>query len=117
MNISTRIGVAAGVPVLNGAILVICAYIGISVLNSSAERALRAGEAALSAQSAFLAEAEFRADGDPAAADRADTTLGEALESAFSGSRRSVASQVREVQRWFAHWAELGWLSKPDANQ
>jgi hypothetical protein len=44
---------------------------------------------------------------------REGRTLGEALESAFSGSRLSVASQIRQVQQWFAHWAELGWLCKP----
>ncbi len=79
MNISTRIGVVAGVPVLNGAILVFCAYVGISVLESSAERALQADHAALSAQSAFLAEAEFRANGDSRIGDRVDTDLREAI--------------------------------------
>jgi methyl-accepting chemotaxis protein len=107
MNISTRIGVAAGVPVLNGAILVICAYIGISVLNSSAERALRAGEAALSAQSAFLAEAEFRADGDPAAADRADTTLGEALDEVTAVTAPAIRQGLEDHRTAFAEYRRM----------
>jgi hypothetical protein len=40
-------------------------------------------------------------------------TLAEALESAFAGSRLSAASQIRQVQQWFATWAQLGWLCAP----
>jgi len=44
---------------------------------------------------------------------RAGLTLAEALESAFAGSRLNVASQVRQVQQWFATWAQLSWLCAP----
>ena len=37
-------------------------------------------------------------------------TLLEAIEAGFAGSRVSVSSQARLVQRWFANWAQLGWL-------
>jgi hypothetical protein len=47
------------------------------------------------------------------AALRAGHTLAEALESAFAGSRLSAPSQVRQVQQWFATWAQLGWLCAP----
>ena len=44
---------------------------------------------------------------------RAGHTLAEALESAFAGSRLSAVSQIRQVQQWFANWAQLGWLCAP----
>lgn len=44
---------------------------------------------------------------------RAGLTLAEALESSFAGSRLSAASQIRQVQQWFATWAQLGWLCSP----
>ena len=47
------------------------------------------------------------------AALRAGHTLAEALESAFADSRLSAASQIRQVQQWFANWAQLGWLYAP----
>ena len=50
----------------------------------------------------------------------AGCTLAEALETAFAGSRFGVASQIRQVQQWFATWAQLGWICNPantSANQ
>jgi len=44
---------------------------------------------------------------------RAGHTLAEALESAFADTRLSATSQIREVQQWFATWAQLGWLCAP----
>ena len=44
---------------------------------------------------------------------RAGHSVAEALESAFADSRLSAASQIREVQQWFANWAQLGWLCAP----
>ena len=40
-------------------------------------------------------------------------TLPEALEAGFSGSRLAVAAQLNLVRQWFATWAQLGWLCKP----
>jgi len=41
--------------------------------------------------------------------------LPEALENGFSGARISALNKVNEVRAWFTHWAELGWLCRPDA--
>ena len=41
-------------------------------------------------------------------------TLGEALQAGFAGSRVSPQRQVALIQKWFAAWAELGWLCAPD---
>jgi hypothetical protein len=41
-------------------------------------------------------------------------TLSEALEAGFFGSRLAIPSQIKIVQTWFASWAELGWICKPD---
>ena len=107
MNIATRIGVAAGIPVLNGAILVVCAYIGISVLDSSAERALRADHAALSAQSAFLAEAEFRANSDSKVADRVDGNLQEAIAETTAVAARDIQQGLEEHRTAFAEYRRM----------
>ena len=40
--------------------------------------------------------------------------LGLALEAAFATSRMAGARRPRAVQRWFAAWAELGWITAPD---
>jgi len=40
-------------------------------------------------------------------------TLPEALEAGFSGSRLAVTTQLNLVRQWFANWAELGWICKP----
>ena len=98
MKISTRIGLAAGVPVVTAAALVLCAYVGISVLESSAEHAFQADRGALSAQSAFLAEAEFRAGGDTAAADRVDGLLLQA-----TGELRGIESAAAITQGLEGH--------------
>jgi methyl-accepting chemotaxis protein len=107
MNIATRIGVAAGIPVLNGAILVVCAYVGISVLNSSAERALRADHAALSAQSAFLAEAEFRANSESKVADRVDGNLKAAIAETTAVAARDIQQGLEEHQAAFAEYRRM----------
>jgi hypothetical protein len=44
---------------------------------------------------------------------RDGSTLPDALAAGFAESQLSVASQIRLVQRWFADWAELGWLYEP----
>jgi hypothetical protein len=45
---------------------------------------------------------------------RSGNTLAEALEKAFAGSRLAVSSRVAQVQQWFATWAQLGWLVRPE---
>ncbi len=107
MNIATRIGVAAGIPVLNGAILVICAYVGISVLDSSAERALQADHAALSAQSAFLAEAEYRTNGDLKTANRVDSDLREAISEAVAVTATEIRQGLEGHQTAFAEYRRM----------
>lgn len=44
-------------------------------------------------------------DGQPLAA---------ALDAGFASSRMSLAKRGAAVQRWFAVWAELGWITAPD---
>lgn len=41
--------------------------------------------------------------------------LAEALEEGFAGGRWSAKRQAAQVQAWFAHWAEMGWLCAADA--
>lgn len=41
-------------------------------------------------------------------------SLAEALEVGFSASRVPDAQRPRRVQKWFATWAELGWICAPD---
>jgi putative DNA-binding protein len=40
-------------------------------------------------------------------------TLPEALGAGFADSRLPIAKQVDLVRQWFANWAELGWICKP----
>jgi hypothetical protein len=40
-------------------------------------------------------------------------TLPVALEAGFAGSRLTVPVQLDLVRQWFANWAELGWIFKP----
>jgi hypothetical protein len=40
--------------------------------------------------------------------------LGNALEAGFNGSRSSTVTRIQLVQEWFANWAELGWICKPE---
>jgi Putative DNA-binding domain len=40
--------------------------------------------------------------------------LGEALEAGFSGSPIAASRRPAEVRRWFASWAELGWICAPE---
>jgi hypothetical protein len=51
------------------------------------------------------------------AALRDGLTLPQALEAGFNGSRLAIASRIKLVQQWFANWAELGWICKPDIDQ
>ena len=44
---------------------------------------------------------------------RDGSTLAEALEAGFAGSRLAIATQLNQVRAWFANWAELGWICKP----
>ena len=46
------------------------------------------------------------------AALKAQQTLGEAIETAFSGSRLSPEAQAQKIQACFAHAAELGWFCR-----
>lgn len=39
-------------------------------------------------------------------------TLGEALDTAFTGSTMQEGERVARVQEWFANWAELGWFCR-----
>ncbi|MEI8393242.1 MAG: HAMP domain-containing methyl-accepting chemotaxis protein [Rhodospirillaceae bacterium] len=110
MKISTRIGLAAGVPVLNAVALVICACVGISVLDSSAQRALQADRAALSAQTAFLAESEFRDGGDTKTADRVDVALREAIDGLAAIDSAATIRQGLESHR--AAFAEYRRIEK-----
>ena len=43
--------------------------------------------------------------------------LGEALEAGFRRSRIALAARPSALQEWFAHWARLGWLSRPDSEE
>jgi methyl-accepting chemotaxis protein len=79
MRISTRIALAAGVPVVITALLIVGASTSIATLDASAQRAVQADRAVLSAQSALLAEADFRARGDAASADGVDRNLADAI--------------------------------------
>lgn len=42
-------------------------------------------------------------------------TLSEALVTGFSGSRIAAEERPAQLGRWFANWAELGWLCAPNA--
>jgi hypothetical protein len=46
---------------------------------------------------------------------RSGLALAQALEGAFIGYRLTVSSQILEVQHWFASWAQLGWLIRPQS--
>jgi hypothetical protein len=48
------------------------------------------------------------------AAIRQGLSLAEALEAGFGDSRTPEARRLRQVQEWFANWAELGWICAPD---
>jgi hypothetical protein len=48
------------------------------------------------------------------AAIRQGLPLVEALEAGFRDSRMAEARRPRQVQEWFAAWAELGWICAPD---
>jgi hypothetical protein len=39
--------------------------------------------------------------------------LAEALDAGFIGTRFSADTRLKLVREWFAHWAELGWICKP----
>jgi hypothetical protein len=40
-------------------------------------------------------------------------TLAAALEAGFTHSKLTATSQLKQVQQWFANWAQLGWFTKP----
>ena len=44
---------------------------------------------------------------------RGGLPLAEALDAGFAGSRTAAATRVALVQRWFANWAQLGWICSP----
>ena len=48
------------------------------------------------------------------AAIRQGLPLAEALDKGFRDSRIPEARRPRQVQEWFANWAELGWICAPD---
>jgi hypothetical protein len=50
------------------------------------------------------------------AALRDGVILPQALEAGFTGSRLALRSRISLVQQWFANWAELGWICKPDTD-
>jgi len=41
-------------------------------------------------------------------------TLPQALEAGFTGSRLALANRISLVQKWFANWAELGWICRAE---
>jgi hypothetical protein len=41
---------------------------------------------------------------------QAGLTLAESLDAGFAGSRTTAQSRIALVRRWFAEWAELGWI-------
>jgi hypothetical protein len=43
--------------------------------------------------------------------------LGEALEAGFAGSKLSGSRRPQRVTKWFATWAELGWICAPDLEE
>ena len=43
---------------------------------------------------------------------RDGTTLTDACESAFSGSKDLPAANAEKIRRWFAQWMEFGWLCR-----
>lgn len=45
---------------------------------------------------------------------RAGEALGAALEAGFAASHIPVMRRAQRVQKWFAAWAELGWICAPD---
>jgi hypothetical protein len=56
-----------------------------------------------------LSQPEYRT----LAALRAGQPLADALANAFATSRQGGTAQIRQVQQWFATWAQLGWLVHP----
>jgi hypothetical protein len=48
------------------------------------------------------------------AAIRLNLPLADSLEAGFQGSRVLESHRPRQVQEWFANWAELGWVCAPD---
>ena len=44
-------------------------------------------------------------------------SLAEALDAGFSGSSISEAQRPKRVLKWFATWAELGWICAPDLEE
>ncbi|WP_263360104.1 HvfC/BufC N-terminal domain-containing protein [Acidicapsa ligni] len=47
---------------------------------------------------------------------RNGSTLPDALEAGFEGSRMATATRINAVREWFTHWAELGWICRPEAD-
>ena len=45
---------------------------------------------------------------------RQGLTLADALETGFIGSRTLQSKRAGLIQKWFASWAELGWICAPD---
>ena len=45
---------------------------------------------------------------------RQGLTLGDAIETGLIGSRIPQSKRAGIIQRWFASWAELGWMCAPD---
>jgi len=44
---------------------------------------------------------------------RAGKSLAQAIDIAFRGSKTPIAERAETVQKWFLHWATLGWFCKP----
>ena len=40
-------------------------------------------------------------------------SLAQAIDNGFRGSKASIAERAEAVQKWFQHWATLGWFCKP----
>ncbi len=103
MKISTKIALAAGVPVVNAVALVIAAHLGLTMLDGGADLALEAGQVGLASQLAFLSEADFRAGGKPEAAAEAMTQLDLAVAAAglavagAGGDQAALGEEARRV--------------------
>ena len=48
---------------------------------------------------------------------RAGHSLAEAMDHGFTGSTQPEAQRPKRVQKWFATWAELGWICAPDLEE
>ena len=48
---------------------------------------------------------------------RDGSPLADALDSGFAESTIGESRRPHHVQKWFATWAELGWLCAPDLEQ